>query len=151
MYLHYLKRMLDLTRLVDDGYCFACGTRNPIGLQLKFKQHGERVEASFLPKREYQGYNGVLHGGIIATLLDEALAWASKPEGITVTASLEVRFKKPIPIGEPLKVIGRITEKKKHILYGESWIEDKSGVRLAAAHGKLVLVGSKEDASSVMD
>jgi len=135
--------MPDLTRLVDDGYCFACGTRNPIGLQLKFQQYGERVEASFLPTREYQGYNGVLHGGIIATLLDEALAWASKPEGLTVTASLEVRFKKLIPVGEPLKVIGRITGKKKRILYGESWIEDTRGVLLAAAHGKLALVEAK--------
>jgi uncharacterized protein (TIGR00369 family) len=90
--------------------CFVCGLENPIGLKLSFyEDENGRVSATFTPREEHQGYPGVLHGGIIATLLDEAAGRVVNRLGIWMaTAKLEIRYLKPTPIGQPLTVIGEM-------------------------------------------
>jgi len=96
---------------VADGMCFACGQKNPIGLKLQFQREGDRYCATFTADQALQGYHNVLHGGIVATLLDEAMArlvW--ELHGPAATAKLEVRYRKPAPCGVPIMVCGWITD-----------------------------------------
>lgn len=130
------------TELRDDGKCFACGPDNPDGLQLHFVRDGEagaRTEIA-LPSR-LQGYRDLAHGGIVMMLLDEAMAHACRFAGEkAMTAAVEVRFRRPVPLGVRLSVRGRLNERRKNILYLEAAVElDRTP--LATATGKFVSVG----------
>jgi acyl-coenzyme A thioesterase PaaI-like protein len=123
-----------------DRYCFACGIENPIGLKLVFETNQEGVIAHFIPTKEYQGYVDMLHGGIISTLLDEAMAHAVIAKGHqAVTARMEVQFKKPIMIGEILCLKGRINQEKGRLIetYGEI---EQNGQITAAAKADFLIV-----------
>lgn len=122
---------------IDDGRCFACGHDNPIGLKLLFQLDGQgRPIATFVPPEEFQGFAGILHGGIICTLLDEAMAWAMILHGhFGATASLKVRFRKPIPTGKTVTVTGEIVNKRGKAWNLASYISDESGQVLAEAEG----------------
>lgn len=88
--------------------CFGCGMENPIGLKLFFYERDDgRVLARFTPEEVHEGYPGVLHGGIISALLDEVLGRVCIAEDRwMVTAKMEVRYRRPIPVGEPLTIVG---------------------------------------------
>ncbi len=128
---------------VDDNWCFGCGDHNPIGLHLKFNISEEGVETTFTPQKNHQGFQNMLHGGLMMTLLDEAIAWAVGVKyGNAVTGELSVRIKSFGPIGEPLKLIGRVTSgKKMNMVQGESKILDSNGKIIASAVGKFMVVG----------
>src|SRR5688500_12117637 len=80
-----------------DHACFGCGDENPIGLRLRFAPVGDGVRASFIPGPEHQGFDNVIHGGIISTVLDEAMAWATARAGFwAVTGEMQVRFRQPL-------------------------------------------------------
>lgn len=92
-----------------DHWCFACGRRNDAGLQLDISVGRDRAEARYVGLQRHQGYDGALHGGVVAALLDETMGWAIFHQGIWgVTARLEVTFRKPVPVGEELRVVGRV-------------------------------------------
>jgi uncharacterized protein (TIGR00369 family) len=94
---------------IDDGYCFACGPENPIGLRLHFQPEGDGVRAETTLAAEFQGWQSVAHGGIAMALLDEAMAHAAGAAGHRgVTASINVRFRKPVPIGAVIAITGRV-------------------------------------------
>ena len=92
--------------LENDGYCFGCGTLNPIGLHLTFAWDGDRYSALWTPQREHQGWAGRAHGGLLALVLDEALSRAAlEKHGLHwVTAELVTRLKLPAMVGETLRV-----------------------------------------------
>ena len=90
--------------------CFVCGRDNPIGLKVRFYQRGEQVITHFTPGPQHQGYPGRMHGGIAASLLDETIGRTGVPHGYwTFTARFEVTYRKPIPIGDEITVIGEMT------------------------------------------
>jgi len=133
------------TVLNDDHFCFVCGSQNPDGLRIRFEYPEKGLcRAVFTPPRKYQGWHGILHGGIISTLLDEAFAHAAGGAernvdgGGAVTAEITVRFKKPIPIGEPAFLEGRVLAVKGRVIECASTIRDAAGQELAAATGKLI-------------
>ena len=100
------------------------------GLRLHFEIDKEKktLKTTFVGSPVYQGYDGILHGGIISTLLDEAMAKLSYELGYrTVTASLEVRFKHPAPILEPLQVFGEITEVTPRLIKAKAGSSTKKG------------------------
>jgi uncharacterized protein (TIGR00369 family) len=98
-----------LAAVRSDHECFGCGDDNPIGLHLRFATNADTVTAAFLPKDVHQGFQGVVHGGIIATVLDEAMAWATAAAGNwAVTTKLDVRFRRPLHVGEPTTVSARV-------------------------------------------
>ena len=137
--------MENKNNLVDDHFCFACGGKNPDGLQLKFTYPlPGTCRAEFVPEQKYQGWKGILHGGIISTLLDEALAHAvGGAEGGggasgAVTAELTVRFKKPVRIGSKIVLSGKVEKDNGKIVEASSEITDETGLVLASARGKLV-------------
>lgn len=92
-----------------NQWCFACGTKNPIGLQLTFIEKDESYITTFTARPEHQGYDGIMHGGLVSTILDEVMAGYLYAKGFNaVTAKLEVRFRKPTPIGQQLTVTAKI-------------------------------------------
>jgi acyl-coenzyme A thioesterase PaaI-like protein len=100
-----------------DHACFGCGDANPIGLHLQFSPLADGVTASFTPEPAHQGFDNVIHGGIISTVLDEAMAWATTQAGVwAVTAEISVRFKNPLAVGEPATVTARVTENRGRIV-----------------------------------
>lgn len=100
------------------GYegCFGCGAANPIGIGLSgFGVAGDgTVTASFRPRVDHRGFAGVLHGGILASALDEMLAWTAMiREGVLVlTARLELRYRRPAPLDGAYRLVGRIDERR---------------------------------------
>ncbi|MBE0678178.1 MAG: PaaI family thioesterase, partial [Bacteroidales bacterium] len=82
--------------------CFGCSPSNPVGLKLTFEEEDGKMYASWDPSPHFQGYVNVLHGGIIATLLDEVGAWCIYVTAGTsgVTSSLTVRYLKPVYISK---------------------------------------------------
>jgi len=104
---------------------------NPIGLKVVFEEEGKQVWANFTPQEEHQGFPGILHGGLSATLLDEVMGrclMVSGEERWMVSAKLEVRYRKPIPIGDPLTVMGEIVEDRGPLVEtrGEIRLSDES-------------------------
>src|SRR4030067_3003604 len=104
-------------KLADDGYCFACGPKNPIGLKLKFSFNGKTIKTKFIPKKEHQGYLNIVHGGIISTLLDEAMVKLALAMDIqAVTAQMEIRLRKPLNVGEKIIVEAKVLYNTKKLL-----------------------------------
>jgi len=123
------------------GNCFVCGENNVGGLKLKFeidKEH-QTLKTTFVANPTLQGWDGLVHGGIISTLLDEAMAKLSYELGYnTVTVSLEIRFKKPAPILEPLLVYGEISEVNKRLVKAKARVTKEDGTILAEGKSTLL-------------
>ncbi len=131
--------------------CFVKEEKNPRGLRVKFHQEGEKAKASVMLDATLEGYQGVVHGGILSSLLDEALIYAGyfAIGQFTVTGELKVRFLKPTPTGGPYSVEGKIKERKGRILLGESQITNDGGIVFAKAEGKLFVIESPSFIRSV--
>lgn len=111
----------------DFDMCYACGQKNPIGLKLKFDRHGDGVRAEFTPSELHQGWSGVIHGGIIGCILDEAMSYAALAAGVnSLTARMQTRFKRPLPTGQSLVITAHITKQTRKL------IETKAEMRLKA-------------------
>ncbi len=119
--------------LEDDGCCFACGLNNPDGLQIKWVVEGSSMTGQFIPSQKYQGWKGVVHGGILATLLDEAMTrLVCAIYGTAVTAEMTVRYVAPAQIGELLYARGEIVEESPKL------IQLKASLRALEPEGKLI-------------
>lgn len=117
-------------------YCFACGESNPIGLHLKFAKKDLLVEAVFSPNDFHQGYPDIVHGGIVTTLLDEAMAYALEFNGYRgLTAKLYVRFLKPLRPRDNYKIMGYIDKIRNRLARVHSEIIDENGNIMARAYG----------------
>lgn len=127
----------------DDRVCFVCGEKNPIGLKLRLKTDSERgesaAEVSFA--EHFQGWAGIVHGGLVATVLDEALIYAAGAKGFKcVTGEITVRYVKPASTATPYALKGRFIEDKGRIVQAESFLLDADGQEVARATGKLFKV-----------
>ncbi len=123
------------------GNCFVCGEKNPNGLRLNFEidKRKQTLKTTFVASPTFQGWDGTVHGGIISTLLDEAMAKLSYELGYNaVTASLEVRFKKPALILEPLKIFGEIAEVNQRLVRAKAKITKEDGTVLATGTSTLL-------------
>ena len=134
--------------LVDEGMCFVCGELNPIGLKVKFEVDPRNltITGSFVPRREHQGYKGIMHGGLASTLLDEAMVKLLWESGIpAVSASLEVRLRKPVRVGQRVVIRGWVESDKGRLIHASAILEDAGGAVLAEGKGTCVRVKPKED------
>jgi beta-phosphoglucomutase len=124
--------------LEDSGnrLCFACGEDNPIGLKLKPIYDGEKVRAEFTAGEFYQGWNNVIHGGILYTLLDEAAAYAILCCGIDfgVTAKSEVRFRQVAPTNEPIQISSWVTKLTRRLIEIKGVLTLKDNTVIAEAN-----------------
>ena len=124
-----------------NQWCFACGPANPIGLKLRFEEKEETYTATFIAGPEHQGYDGIVHGGLVSTLLDEAMARYIYARGVNaVTARLEVRFRQPTPIGQPLTVAAKIAGKTRNIYELTADIRLPDGSVTAEGKAKVAVV-----------
>ncbi len=126
-------------------FCFGCGTENPRGLGLKFRLEHGRAVAEFTPAGYLQGYPGFVHGGGVATMLDEAMGWAVYGQGIwAMTARLTMRFRKSVPLNEPLVVSGWLTRDRGRFLELRAELRSREGALLAQANGLFVRVDGEQ-------
>ena len=124
---------------VDDGRCFACGPDNPIGLHLHFAPEADGVVCRAALPAEMQGWKGIAHGGIAMALIDEAMAHAAGYAGHRgVTASVNIRFRKPVPLERELLITGRVASQRRNVVFTEAQVRDADGVLLVEADGKFV-------------
>lgn len=125
-------------RVISYRGCFICGEDNPVGLKLDFyfDRGSHKSWAEFTPVREHEGYRDIVHGGLISSLLDEAMAKAILAEGVpVVTSKLTVAFKKPVFIGQKLRIEGWITGKKSRAYFTEGHVLGKEGQVVAEGSG----------------
>ena len=126
-----------------NRWCFGCGPDNPIGLHLHFRRTADGVETRFVAQPEHQGWDRIVHGGIVMAVLDEALAYAAfLVVGPVVTGELQVRLRRPCPVAQELTAEGRIVSMRHGVLVGEARLLDQQGQIIAEARGKLVTKGS---------
>lgn len=137
--------MFDPSLLVrSDHACFGCGDNNPIGLRLRFTPNGDGVKASFVPAPEHQGFHDVVHGGIISTVLDEAMAWATARAGLwAVTGEMRVRFRRPLDLGEPSTITARVSGARgRLVMTTAELVLDRDNLPIATASATFVKVDS---------
>jgi acyl-coenzyme A thioesterase PaaI-like protein len=121
--------------------CFVCGVDNDAGLHAHFYQVDDRTcVGRFLPNENHQGYPGRVHGGVISAMLDETLGRAVWGDAKTwgVTAELTVRYKAPVPLGEMLTVVGRITYERRRLFKAEGELLTADGTVAVEANGTYV-------------
>jgi uncharacterized protein (TIGR00369 family) len=128
---------------VDDGRCFACGPHSADGLHLRFEPSAEdAVSARITLPPRFQGWRETAHGGIVMMLLDEAMAHACRLIGERgVTASMQIRFRGPVPLGVPLLVTGSVKWQKRQVIALEATVAHGDGTLLATAEGSFVSRG----------
>lgn len=124
----------------DDRACFVCGEKNPFGLKLRITTDAERGESSAdvsFPEH-FQGWSKIVHGGLMATVLDEGMIYAAGAKGLKcITGEMTVRYVKPASTGVLYKLRGRFVEDKGRIVLAESALLDAEGQEVARASGKL--------------
>lgn len=114
-------------RQPNSRSCFVCGLENPVGLKLTFFEHGQEVRTKIMVPRQYEGYPGVVHGGITAAMLDEVVgrtAMIQDHNRFWVTARLDIRYREPVPSETELELRG--------------WLVKSRG-KITLAHGELLL------------
>ena len=129
----------------NSKMCLVCGLKNPFGLHTSFFElDNNELLAVFKPRGEHQSYPRRLHGGIISTILDETIGRAimiqSEGDIWGVTVDLQIRFKKPVPLDEELRVIGRITKDSSRFFEGTGELLLQDGTVAATGHGKYLKV-----------
>ncbi len=137
---------MSLERPIDDGFCVGCGKDSPIGLHMTFAIEGDTsVESRVTIPERFQGWRDVVHGGIVALVLDEAMAYAAGARGyLGVTADLKLRFRNPVPVGAPLVVRAKVLWQRRTVLGIEASVCDAAGTLLASAEGSFVTRGRLE-------
>ena len=117
-----------------DRTCFVCGPDNPGGLQVPFHRDGEMGSAAvYTTRSEHNGWNGILHGGITISLMDEAFGWCLFFQNISsVTARIQARFHQPVPSGTPLHIRAWVIRRRRQLF------DVRAEVRVGDAGGALV-------------
>lgn len=130
-----------MTKLPNSSQCFVCGLENHNGLHLNFYQEGDTVVANHVVPEHFQGYPGVVHGGIVASMLDEVLGrvfMLDDPNRFMYTARLTMRYRKPVPTGKPLRMVGRATRDRGRTAESKAQLFGPDGELLVEADGLLV-------------
>ena len=125
---------------VDPHRCFACGTLNEHGLGLTLHVAPQRSWAELALEPQFQGWDGIAHGGIVAAVLDEVMAWSlAHDDDWGVTARMAVEYRRPVPLGAPIRADGWITRSRRRLIETEArLVEVASGEVLATATGVYV-------------
>lgn len=136
----------DMKKQPNSRYCFVCGMENPYGLKLKFFEtpSGKVIVNTVIPDH-FQGYPGVVHGGIVASLVDEVLGRVHMGDDINnsrflYTAKLNIQYRKPVPLNSPLRIVGQAVKKKKRTGTSIAKIFDHDGQLLVEAEAILINV-----------
>ncbi len=117
---------------IAPHHCFACGTTNVHGLGLQLHVEPRSAWTAFELHRDFQGWDGIAHGGIIATILDEVMAWSlAGTDEWGVTARMALEYRRPVPIAVPLRAEGTVTRARRRLI-------ETSGRLVAAGSGEVL-------------
>lgn len=140
------RSQISISTDMSDSLCFGCGQNNPIGLKLNFKWDGKTARTEFTPTKHYQGWPGIVHGGIITSMLDEAMSHAARFEGMNcITARMQVKFKRPALIDEPLVVTSSVTRNARKVIKTEAYVFSQDGTLVAEGTATYVVIETKPD------
>lgn len=134
--------------------CFVCGESNAIGLKLRFRTDGRVVETRFTPRPEHIGFKGVVHGGIISTLLDEIMVWACavQTKRFAYCAELTVRFLAPLRPGNEITAHAELTANRRDKIFeAKGELKTAAGETVATATGKYLPVKAVDIAEMARD
>lgn len=125
-----------------DPHCFACGLENKHGLQMEFESNGEKLRSRVKVPDHLRGWSNLVHGGVISTLIDEAMSWAAINllNRLILTKNMRVEFKKPILIETEVEVYGFVVERKDErtaVMAAE--VYDQEGALCARGEGEFAL------------
>ncbi len=136
---------------MSGGLCFGCGQNNPIGLKLSFRRDDSKtVRTEFTPGDDYQGWPGMLHGGIIGCVLDEAMSYATQFSGFTcITARMEIRLRRPAPLKETYLVTGTVTRHTRKLINTTARMMLPDGTVVADSKGTHFVVEQDESNPAV--
>ena len=124
--------------------CFACGTLNTHGLHLELHAAGDVCWVELTLPARFEGWEGMAHGGIVATLLDEVMAWALVDHDLWgVTARMSIEYKRPVPIGRPIRAEGRVVGVRRRLVDAEGVVLDPADGTVLA-RGTATFVGAPE-------
>jgi uncharacterized protein (TIGR00369 family) len=128
--------------------CFACGASNARGLGLTLHVEGDACWSEVTLPERFEGWEGIAHGGIVATILDEVMAWSLvHNDAWGMTARMSVRFKRPVPVGVPIRAEGRLVEQRRRLLVTEArMVEATRGDLLATADGLYMAAPARQKA-----
>ena len=136
----------------NANHCFVCGPRNTSGLRVRFSLNSDRhCQASWTPTRDYMGYDGVTHGGIMFSLLDDVMANLFFLQGeVCVTAKAEIRFRNPLKIGESVLLKSKLVSRRRNLAVIEaSATREHDGLLIASSTGHFMITGKlSEDQQS---
>jgi uncharacterized protein (TIGR00369 family) len=130
----------------NSRMCFVCGMENPIGLKAFFYEDDDgRVIVKFTPREEHQGYPGFVHGGIISALMDEVIGRVVTSLDIwAVTAKLELKFRKPVPWGEELTIIGEMIRLRSRSFEAKGELRLADGTLAVEGYGLYIRLPDEE-------
>ena len=123
-------------------FCFGCGAENPIGLKLQVACEGDSAWAEFTPNLYHSGFDGVVHGGLLCTLLDEVMSYLPYLQGRrALTAKFEARFRRTVRPGENLKIKAWVTKKRDKLYEIEGSLSNEQGEVVAEATSLHYILG----------
>lgn len=131
-----MKKIINPFEVNKNQACFGCSSANEIGLQMQFFEDGDEIISDWIPKKHFEGYQNILHGGIQATLHDEIASWLVyvKCETSGVTASLNIRYKKPVLISEkPIQLRAKLIQVNRKIANIETKLFNSEGILCSQA------------------
>lgn len=141
---------MPLMELPHASGCFVCGRANTRGLRLDLRVHRENgmVYAAYTPAEQHEGFVGVVHGGLLAAVLDEAMTWAATWAGrrFCVCGEMTVRFRRPVAPGTPLLIAASVETKRNKLIETAASVTDASGHTVVSAEGKYVPVPPEKHA-----
>ena len=130
-----------------DGHCFGCGPLNEDGLKLKFEPGPDGSVAEYQVQDRFQSWHGMAHGGMVALMLDEAVGWAAWHAGHPgVTGRLQVAFRRPLQLGEWVRIVGKVDNVRRTLVYVSAFVENRDDhSRVADATATLMAVKTLVD------
>ena len=128
------------TERAQANHCFVCGDANPVGLRVRFRLDGDVCRAEFTPDERHQGYENVMHGGLLFSLLDDVMAnWLWLQGHACFTARADVRYRAPVPLHQPLALEGRLRRARGRLYEMEGRVLDAaSGTCLVEAEARFM-------------
>jgi acyl-coenzyme A thioesterase PaaI-like protein len=129
-------------RAEPQAGCVVCGPENPRGLQIRFAtQPDGAVTARWTPAAGWEGFRGIIHGGIVSTVLDEAMSKAvAGARYEALTAELRVRFRRPVEPGTELRIRGWVAGRRRRLIDTEATLTDADGAERAHAWAAFLLL-----------
>ncbi len=148
MYASLVQRVVES----PGNHCFVCSPHNPHGLRLHFGYADGEVSATFTPDQWHQGWQGVIHGGILAALLDEAMAYTLFFAGLRgVTVRMNVRYRKAVHAGETIVVSARLSHESPRLADIVGYIRRDDGLAVEASARFMKLGTLHPDTASPLD